>query len=63
MGQLADLNQNPRVLEPPYGAEMGTDRPVLDAGALRVGAASKRDNAMLDEALARLELAHWVGPL
>lgn len=46
-----------------YGVGMGTNTQVLDAVALRMSAANNRDNAILDEALSRLKLAHAVGAL
>jgi outer membrane protein len=60
---VAQADENLRMTRELYGAEMGTNTQVLDAVALRVSAANNRDDAVLDEALARIELAHAVGAL
>ena len=60
---VAQADENLRMTRELYGAEMGTNTQVLDAVALRVSTANNRDNAVLDEALARIALAHAVGAL
>ena len=60
---VAEADENLRMARELYGAGMGTNTQVLDAVALRVTAADNRDDAALDEELARLELAHAVGDL
>ncbi len=60
---VSQADENLRDTRELYGAGMGTNTQVLDAVALRVRAASDRDDAVLDEALAHLRLAHAVGAL
>ena len=60
---VAEADENLRMARELYGAGMGTNTQVLDAVALRVTAANNRDDAALDEQLARLELTHAVGEL
>lgn len=60
---VVEADENLRMARELYGAGMGTNTQVLDAVALRVIAVNNRDDAGLDEELARLELAHAVGDL
>ena len=46
-----------------YGADLGTNTQVLEAVALRVTATNNHDDAVLDEALTLLQLAHAAGAL
>lgn len=60
---VAQAEENLRMSRELYGAGLATNTQVLDAVALRVGAVGNRDNAQLDESLARLKLARAVGTL
>jgi outer membrane protein TolC len=55
--------ENLRIARERYGAGLGTQTQLLEAETLRVQALSNRDNATLDSALARLQLARAVGAL
>jgi outer membrane protein TolC len=55
--------ENLRIARERYGAGLGTQTQLLEAETLRVQALSNRDNAALDSALARLQLARAVGAL
>ena len=55
--------ENLRIARDRYGAGLGTQTQLLEAETLRVQALSNRDNATLDSALARLQLARAVGAL
>jgi outer membrane protein len=60
---VAQADENLRMSRELYSVGMATNTQVLDAVALRVDAVSNRDNAVLDEALARVQLAYSVGIL
>jgi outer membrane protein TolC len=60
---VAQAEENLRTARELYGADLGTNTQVLEAVSLRTGAVTNRDNAMLDEALAQLQLARAVGAL
>ena len=55
--------ENLRIARERYGAGLGTQTQLLEAETLRVRALTNRDNAALDEGLARLRLARSVGAL
>jgi outer membrane protein TolC len=60
---VAQAEENLRITRELYGTGLGTNTEVLDAIALQVSATNNRDNAVLDESLARLRLARAVGSL
>jgi outer membrane protein TolC len=60
---VAQSEENLRSSRELYGAGLATNTQVLDAVTLRINAVSNRDNAMLDESLSELRLAHAVGAL
>jgi outer membrane protein TolC len=60
---VAQAEENLRTARELYGADLGTNTQVLEAVSLRTSAVTNRDNAMLDEALAQLQLARAVGAL
>jgi outer membrane protein TolC len=60
---IAQADENLRITRELYGADLGTNTQVLDAVALWVTAANNHDDAVLDESLALLRLAHAVGAL
>ena len=60
---VGQADENLRITRELYGADLGTNTQVLDAVALRVTAANNHDDAVLDESLALLQLAHAVGAL
>ncbi len=60
---IAQADENLRMTRELYGVGLGTNTQVLDAVALQVSAANNRDNAVLDQSLAELRLAHAVGDL
>ena len=55
--------ENLRMSRELYAADLGTNTQVLDAVTLQVTATNNHDDAVLDEALALLRLAHAVGAL
>ena len=59
----AQAEENLRIARELYGTGLGTNTQVLEAIALKVSAENNRDNAVLDESLAQLRLAHAVGSL
>jgi len=60
---VAQAEENLRTARELYGADLGTNTQVLEAVSLRTSAVTNRDNAILDEALAQLQLARAVGAL
>jgi outer membrane protein TolC len=60
---VAQAEENLRMSRELYGAGLATNTQVLDAVALQVAAANNRDDAILDESLAHLELERAVGEL
>lgn len=60
---VAQADENLRITRELYGTGLGTNTQVLEAVALQVGAANNRDDAVLDQSLAELRLAHAVGSL
>lgn len=60
---VAEADENLRSSRELYGAELANNTQVLDAVALRIRAVSNRDNALLDESLARIRLEYAVGTL
>ncbi len=60
---VAQSEENLRITRELYGAGLGTNTQVLDAVTLQTNAATNRDNAVLDESLARLRLEYAVGVL
>lgn len=60
---VVQAEENLRTARELYDAELGTNTQVLEAVSLRTDALTNRDNAILDEALAQLQLARAVGAL
>ena len=60
---IAQAEENLRMTRELYGADLGTNTQVLDAVVLRVTAMNNYDDAVLDESLALLQLAHAAGAL
>lgn len=60
---VAEAGENLRISRELYSTGLGTNTQVLEAVALHVAAANNRDEAVLDESLALLRLAHAVGVL
>jgi outer membrane protein TolC len=60
---VAQAEENLRMTRELYGADLGTNTQVLEAVALRVTATNNHDDAVLDEALTLLQLAHAAGAL
>lgn len=59
----AQAAENLRISRELYGVGLASNTQVLDAVTLEVQATNNHDNAMLDEALAGIELAYAVGAL
>jgi outer membrane protein len=59
----AQATENLRISRELYGVGLASNTQVLDAVTLQVEATNNHDNAVLDEALARIELAYAVGAL
>ncbi|HEY6927248.1 MAG TPA: TolC family protein, partial [Steroidobacteraceae bacterium] len=60
---VAQADENLRSSRELYGADLATNTQVLDAITLRIRAVNNRDNALLDESLARIRLQYAVGAL
>ena len=60
---VAQAEENLRTARELYSVDLGTNTQVLEAISLRTAAVTNRDNAVLDEALAQLQLARAVGAL
>jgi outer membrane protein TolC len=60
---VAQAVENLRMSRELYGADLGTNTQVLDAVTLQITATNNHDDAVLDESLALLRLAHAVGEL
>jgi len=60
---VAQADENLRSSRELYGADLATNTQVLDAVTLRIRAVNNRDNALLDESLARVRLEYAVGAL
>lgn len=60
---VAQAGENLRIARELYRGELGTNTQVLEAVALEIAAVNGRDDAVLDEALALVELARTVGAL
>ncbi len=60
---VAQADENLRSSRELYSADLATNTQVLDAVTLRIRAVNNRDNAVLDEALARIQLEYAVGSL
>ena len=60
---VAQADENLRSSRELYGADLATNTQVLDAVTLRIRAVTNRDNALLDESLARIRLEYAVGAL
>jgi outer membrane protein TolC len=60
---VEQAEENLRIARERYGAGLGTQTQLLEAESLRVQALTNRDNAVLDEALARMRLARAVAAL
>jgi outer membrane protein TolC len=60
---VEQAEENLRIARERYGAGLGTQTQLLDAETLRVRALTNRDNAVLDESLARMRLARSVAAL
>jgi outer membrane protein TolC len=60
---VAQAVENLRMSRELYAADLGTNTQVLDAVALQVTATNNHDDAVLDESLALVRLAHAVGAL
>ena len=59
----AQAAENLRISRELYGVGLASNTQVLDAVTLEVQATNNHDNAVLDEALAGIELAYAVGAL
>ena len=60
---VAQADENLRSSRELYSADLATNTQVLDAVTLRVRAVNNRDNALLDESLARIRIEYAVGAL
>ena len=60
---VAQAVENLRMSRELYGADLGTNTQVLDAVTLQITATNNHDDAVLDESLALLRLAHAIGEL
>jgi outer membrane protein TolC len=60
---VAQAVENLRMSRELYAADLGTNTQVLDAVALQITATNNHDDAVLDESLALVRLAHAVGAL
>lgn len=60
---VAQAEENLRMSRELYGVGLATNTQVLEAVTLQVDAVNNRDNAVLDESLARVRLARAVGDL
>lgn len=60
---VAQAEENLRMSRELYGAGLATNTQVLDAVTLQVEAVNNRNDALLDDALFRLQLARAVGDL
>jgi outer membrane protein TolC len=60
---VAQAVENLRMSRELYAADLGTNTQVLDAVVLQITATNNHDDAVLDESLALVRLAHAVGAL